>query len=148
MIYTENTKKALELAFEKHKNQKDKSGIPYIYHPFYIATKMNNENEIVVALLHDVIEDTNTTINDLKNIGFNNDILDAVDCMTHYDGQDYHEYIKKLSKNPIALKVKIEDLKHNLDITRLTTITKEDEIRVKRYKSCLKYLLEVQNNNN
>ena len=86
MIYTPMTKIALKLCFEAHKNQIDKSGMPYVFHPFHLAEQMTDEKTTVVALLHDVIEDTEYTLNDLKDMGFTDDVISAIALMTHADG--------------------------------------------------------------
>ena len=99
MIYTSTTKKALKLCFEVHKNQVNKSGMPYVFHPFHLAEQMTDENTTVVALLHDVVEDTDYTIEDLRNMDFNEEILEAISLMTH--SKDV-PYIAEIKKNPIA----------------------------------------------
>lgn len=140
MIYTENTKKALKLAYEKHAGQLDKAGLPYIFHPFHLAEQMDDEDSTVVALLHDVVEDTDTTIEDLAEMGFSDQVLKALQLLTHQKTVDYFEYIKTISANEIATKVKIADLTHNSDLTRLNAITEKDKDRVAKYKECLDYL--------
>ena len=83
MIYTPLTKKAMKLCFEAHKDQTDKSGVPYVFHPFHVAEQMPDENTTVVALLHDVIEDTSYTLDDLRAMGFSEEVLEALALMTH-----------------------------------------------------------------
>lgn len=144
MIYTEMTKKAIKLMFEKHKDQVDKSGIPYVFHPFHLAEQMDDEETTITALLHDIVEDTDTTFDDLRKLGFSDNIINALKLMTHDKNIDYFEYVKNISKNPIARKVKIKDLEHNMDTSRLDEVTDKDLERVKKYKKCYKYLL---NNN-
>lgn len=140
MIYTENTKKAMKLAYEKHNGQFDRSGLPYIFHPFHLAKQMDDENSVIVALLHDVVEDTDTTFDDLAGMGFSDRVIDALKLLTHQKSDDYFEYVRKISVNPIATKVKIADLKHNSDLTRLNKVTEKDLARVEKYKKCLDYL--------
>ncbi len=135
MIYTKNTKKALAFSFKAHKNQKDKSGMPYVFHPFHLAEQMNDEATTIVALMHDVVEDTRYTFKDIKKLGFDDEIIDALKLLTHEKGVDYMEYVKKIKDNPIAKKVKLADLKHNSDITRLDVI---DEKALKRKEKYLK----------
>ena len=135
MIYTENTKKALKLCFEAHKNQLDKSGMPYVFHPFHLAEQMDSEESVVVALLHDVVEDTDLTIEDLKAMGFSESVTDAIALMTHEDGVEYMDYVKNIKNNEIARKVKLADLKHNSDLTRLDKV---DEKALKRREKYLK----------
>lgn len=144
MIYTEMTKKAIKLMFEKHKDQVDKSGMPYVFHPFHLAEQMDDEETTITALLHDIVEDTDTTFDDLRELGFSDNVINALKLMTHDKNVDYFEYVKKISKNPIARKVKIKDLEHNMDTSRLDEVTDKDLERVKKYKKCYKYLL---NNN-
>ena len=83
MIYTDLTKKALKLSFQKHKDQVEKSGLPYIHHPIIVAEHMNDEETTIVALLHDVVEDTNTTFEEIESYGFSKDVMDALKLMTH-----------------------------------------------------------------
>ena len=144
MIYTPMTKIALKLCFEAHKDQIDKSGIPYVFHPFHLAEQMADENTTIVALLHDVIEDTEYTLDDLRKFGFAEDVLSAISLMTHADDVPYMEYVVKIKTNPIAKAVKLADLKHNSDMSRLDRITQTDEERAKKYKQAIE-LLENSN---
>lgn len=146
MILTPLTKKALEIAKEAHEGQFDKGGEPYIYHPIYVAEKMMDEVRTIVALLHDVIEDTKWTLEDL--IFFGEDVVEALRLLTRDDNVPYHEYIKELSKNPISRDVKMGDLEHNSDLTRLKEITEEDLERVKKYEKSMHYLKSVKENSN
>ena len=144
MIYTPMTKIALKLCFEAHKDQIDKSGMPYVFHPFHLAEQMADENTTIVALLHDVIEDTEYTLDDLRKFGFAEDVLSAISLMTHSDDVPYMEYVMKIKTNPIAKAVKLADLKHNSDMSRLDQITQTDEERAKKYKQAIE-LLENSN---
>ncbi len=119
MIYTEQTKKALKLCFEAHKDQVDKSGMPYVFHPFHLAEQMTDEDTTVVALLHDVVEDTSYTLEDLKRLGFSDRVIEAVALMTHEEGVPYLEYVRRIRENPIAKAVKLADIDHNSDASRL-----------------------------
>lgn len=129
MIYTTKTKKALKLCFEAHRDQLDKSGMPYVFHPFHLAEQMDTEEKVVVALLHDVIEDTDYTIEDLSEMGFGKEIIDAITLLTHAPDVEYMDYVRNIKKNPIAKAVKLADLAHNSDPTRLEVL---DEYAVKR----------------
>ena len=144
MIYTPMTKIALKLCFEAHKDQIDKSGMPYVFHPFHLAEQMADENTTIVALLHDVIEDTEYTLDDLRKFGFAENVLSAISLMTHADDVPYMEYVVKIKTNPIAKAVKLADLKHNSDMSRLDRITQTDEERAKKYKQAIE-LLENSN---
>ena len=140
MIYTEKTKKALKLCFEAHKEQTDKSGMPYVFHPFHLAEQMKTEETTIVALLHDLVEDTDYTIDDLINMGFDKTVTDAIDLMTHTDGIDYMDYVRMIKKNPIAKAVKLADLKHNSDLTRLDVIDEKALIRREKYLEAIALL--------
>ena len=141
MIYTPLTKKALKISFDAHKNQLDKSGIPYVYHPYELATQMTTEATTCVALLHDVVEDTNTTFEDLIAEGFGDEIIDALRLMTHNDGSDYFVYVRRIKQNPIAKAVKLADLRHNSTESRLDVITPKDIERKEKYKKAINILL-------
>ncbi len=137
MIYTELTKKALKICFEAHKDQSDKAGMPYVFHPFHLAEQMPDEETVICALLHDVIEDTDITLQDLQNMGFPTAVTDALALLTHDDETDYMEYIRSITKNPIAKVVKIADLKHNSDLSRLNTIDEKAIRRSEKYKKAI-----------
>lgn len=140
MIYTPTTKKALKLCFEAHKDQVDKCGTPYVFHPFHLAEQSTDESTTVVALLHDVVEDTRYTLKDLEDMGFSKDILDALALLTHDPGVPYMDYVRKIKNNPIARAVKLLDLKHNSDTTRLDTVDEKALQRVEKYKAAIAVL--------
>ena len=142
MIYTEKTKKALKLCFEAHKAQLDKSGMPYVFHPFHLAEQMRDENTTIVALLHDVIEDTDYTFNDLTAMGFDAAVIEAIKLMTHEEGVPYMDYVEKIKSNPIAREVKLADLRHNSDLSRLDAPTEKDKMRVEKYRKAIELLEE------
>ena len=142
MIYTPLTKKAMILCFEAHKEQKDKSGLPYVHHPFHLAEQMTDEATTIVALLHDVVEDTSVTLDDLKNEGFPQEVVDAIALLTHNDGSPYMDYVARIKQNPIAKAVKLADLTHNSDITRLDVVTDKDRERVKKYQAAIELLTQ------
>lgn len=139
MIYTKLTRKAMVITYNAHMNQLDKSGIPYIYHPIHLAEQMETETECIVALLHDVVEDTEITFEDL-NKEFAYDVIEALKLLTYDKKIDYIEYINRIKKNSIAKKVKIADLIHNSDETRLDKITAKDIERRQKYKKALEIL--------
>ena len=140
MIYTKMTKIALKLCFEAHKDQIDKSGMPYVFHPFHLAEQMTDEETTVVALLHDVIEDTDYTPDDLRRLGFGERILEAIALMTHDDAVPYMEYVAAIKSNPIARAVKLADLRHNSDMSRLDAITPRDVERAEKYAKAIQLL--------
>lgn len=140
MLYTNNTVKAMNLLFERQKDQKDKRGCPYVFHPFHVAEQMDDENSVVVALLHDIVEDTDTTFEELEQMGFNKEVLDALHLLTHKEGVDYFDYVQEIAKNPLATKVKLADLEHNMDPTRLNEITEKDIKRREKYQKAYTFL--------
>ena len=143
MIYTPMTKKALCIAYKAHEGQVDKTGVPYIFHPFHLAESMTDENSTIVALLHDVIEDTDWTIDDLEKEGFNEDILTALKLMTHNPAEPYMDYISRLSTCPVARQVKLADLYHNSDQTRVENPDEKILKRWEKYDRAIQLLKSV-----
>lgn len=143
MIYNSNVKNAIKLMFEKHKDQVDKAGYPYVFHPFHVAEQMKDEDTTIAALLHDVVEDTDTTFDDLREYGVSEKIIEALKLLTHNSNVDYYEYVRRISNNPIARKVKIKDLEHNMDLSRLDKIEASDLERLYKYKSCYEFLTSI-----
>lgn len=142
MIYTEMTKKALRLSFDAHKDQVDKSGIPYVYHPFHLAEQMESEETVTVALLHDVVEDTDYTIEDIIAMGFPKPVTDALALMTHDKTVPYMDYVAKIKTNPIAKAVKLADLRHNSDNSRLEYVDEKVLRRIRKYHDAIELLEE------
>lgn len=140
MIYTPKTIQAMKLAYEKHHNQFDKAGAPYVFHPFHLAEQMENEDSCIVALLHDIVEDTDTTFEELENYDFGENVITTLKLLTHDKSIDYFEYIEKISTNKLAIIVKLADLKHNSDLSRLPQITEKDIKRNQKYKKCIEFL--------
>ena len=142
MIYTPQTRKAINRMFEAHKEQRDKSGLPYVFHPFHLAEQMEDETTTVVALLHDIVEDTDCTPDDLRRMGFSEEVCEAIDLMTHREGVPYMEYVKRIKTNPVAVKVKLADLRHNSDLTRMEKPTERDKQRAEKYREAIRLLLD------
>lgn len=147
MIYTKMTKNAIKLMYEAHKNQLDKSGLPYVFHPWHVAESMTDEVRCTVALLHDVVEDTDITLDNLKEKGFPDEVVEAVDLLTKKDNIEYAEYIRNIADNEIALDVKIADLMHNMDKTRLVSGNEIPKIKYQLYESSLNFLIRTKNIN-
>ena len=146
MIYTEMTNKAMRICFDAHKDQVDKSGLPYVFHPFHLAEQMETEETVTVALLHEVVEDSSYTLEALEQEGFPPKILEAVHLMTHQDGVPYMEYVQALAQNPIARKVKLADLTHNSDPSRLAVVDEFAKRRMERYSEAMAYLKALEHN--
>ena len=142
MIYTPETKKAMKLCFAAHKAQKDKSGLPYVFHPFHLAEQMTDEETTVVALLHDVVEDSPYTFDDLKEMGFSEAVLSALRLLTHGDDTPYMDYVAAIKKNPIARAVKLADLRHNSDLSRMDEVTETILARREKYLAAIRLLEE------
>ena len=142
MIYTDKTKRAMKLCYEAHKDQVDKTGVPYVFHPFHVAEQMKDEATTIVALLHDVVEDTDYTLEDIAAEGFGQEIVEAVALMTHEDDVPYLDYVAKLKDNPIARAVKLADLAHNSDQSRLGEIDDETKQRLEKYKKAISLLTQ------
>ena len=141
LSYNEQFQIALELAVEKHKNQTDKAGNPYILHPLHVMENVNSKEGKIVAILHDIIEDTDITEDYLFKIGLSKRIVDAVVALTRSEDMDYQEYIKNLSSNPLAKEVKLADLEHNMDLKRLPTLEEKDLERKRKYQIADHYLI-------
>lgn len=122
MVYTPLTIKAMKLAYEAHEGQYDQSGVPYIFHPIHVAEQMEDELTTCIALLHDVLEDTSLSPRDLER-EFPEEITRAVLLLTHDPSEDYENYVRRLCQNPLARKVKLADIAHNTDETRLSGTT-------------------------
>lgn len=140
MIYTDKTKKALKLMFEAHKDQPDKSGIPYVFHPYHLAEQMETEETTIAALLHDVVEDTEYSFEDIEKLGFSKEVMEALKLLTHNKEVDYFDYVLKIKENPIAKAVKMADLKHNSDITRLDSVDEKALMRREKYLKAINIL--------
>lgn len=129
------------LSFNAHKGQVDKSGTPYVDHPFHFAEQMDSEEAVAVALLHDVVEDTNYTIDDIIAMGFPKSVTDALALMTHDESVPYTDYVAKIKSNTIAKAVKLADLRHNSDISRLDIVDEKAIKRLKKYAAAIELLM-------
>ena len=143
MIYTDLTKKALKLCFLAHRDQVDKTGQPYVFHPFHLAEQMTDELSTVCALLHDVVEDTDYTFEDLAAMGFPEAVIEVLRLLTHEESVPYMDYVKELSKNPTARLVKLADLRHNSDLTRLDEIDGYALRRNEKYLNAIEFLTNL-----
>ena len=143
MIYTALTCKAMKLAYDAHHGQLDKNGVPYIFHPYHLAEQMTDEYTTCAALLHDVVEDTDVSLNELEKV-FPAEVTEAVKLLTHDDSVDYLDYVRAIKTDPIAKAVKLADLRHNSDLSRF--INEEDRnsnktlMRIKKYSEAIAIL--------
>ena len=138
-------KKAVMIAQEAHKGQLDKGGNPYIEHPLYVASQVDKMELKIVAVLHDTLEDSDMTANDLKKEGFPERIVDAIVMLTHEDGDEeaYLDYIRRVATNTMAAAVKKADLMHNMDMSRIQKPTEKDLKRRAKYEKAFGLLEEL-----
>lgn len=134
--------KSLEIALKAYAGQKDKAGKTYILHPLRLMAKMDTEMEMAVALLHDVIEDSEYTAEDLINNKIPADVVEAVQCLTKANGESYDEFIKRVTNNKLALKVKKADIEDNINVLRLNTLSNKDLERIAKYHKAWSFLNE------
>lgn len=137
-----NLDKAISIAIKAHSGQLDKAGQPYILHPLRLMLKFQSNDEMIVAILHDVVEDSSVTIEDLKDYGFSEVIIKSIDSLTKRSSENYDDFIRRVSNNNLAKLIKVEDIRDNLDLTRLELITEKDLARVEKYHRALKFLVD------
>lgn len=147
LVYTPLTKKAMRIAFDVHKNQTDKTGLPYIYHPFEVASALKSEYEICVALLHDVVEDSSVTLDELAK-DFPVPVIEALRLLTHDKAVPYMDYVRAIKPNALAKAVKLADLQHNSMLERLDTVTEKDRKRAEKYQEAYRFLTDADNGAN
>jgi len=133
-------KKAIEIAIGAHRGQKDRAGAPYILHPLRVMLRLESDTEMIVAILHDVIEDSSWTADQLREEGFSEEIVEAVENLTKRDGEPYGDFIERAKQSPLSHRVKIADLKDNMDMSRLSRLTEDDMTRFERYHRALQTL--------
>lgn len=139
MIYTHLTNEAMKIAYAAHHGQVDKGGIPYIFHPYHLAEQMKDEYTTCVALLHDVVEDTEITLEELAKT-FPPEVVEAIGIMTHKKDEPYLEYVARIKTNPLAKTVKLADLQHNCDESRLENA---DEATLSYYREKYRKAFEI-----
>lgn len=135
--------KAMEIVYRAHEGQEDLAGKPYFLHPLSVMLMMDTMEEKIVAVLHDVVEDSGITIEDLREEGFSEKILEAIGLLTRdKEKMSYDQYIALIKGNDLVRKVKLADLRHNMDIGRIENPTEKDFARIEKYKRAEKFLLE------
>lgn len=139
-----NLERAIAIAVEAHRGQKDKSGAPYILHPLRVMGRVHSDTEKIVAVLHDVVEDTQWTFDDLRKEGFTEDVIQAIDFVTKRDGESYENFVRRSATNPLARRVKIADLEDNMDIRRNQAVTPKDAERFNKYLKTWHFLTSQQ----
>jgi (p)ppGpp synthase/HD superfamily hydrolase len=136
--------KAIAIAVGAHFGQKDKFGVPYILHPLRMMCRLDSEAEKIVAILHDVVEDTQWTFEDLKREGFPDKIIQALDCVTKREGEAYEDFVKRSARNPLARRVKLADLEDNMDLRRLKGVAPKDAKRLAKYLAAWRQLHDIR----
>jgi len=126
---------AIALAVQAHRGQRDKAGQPYVLHPLRLMLKLETEEERTVAVLHDVVEDTPWTLEKLREAGYSEPVLRALDHLTKREGESYEAFIERLRPDALARRVKLADLEDNMDVRRLTAVTARDTERLARYRA-------------
>lgn len=124
---------AIALAVEAHRGQVDRAGLPYVLHPLRVMLRLESETERIVAMLHDVVEDTSYDLDRLRALGYTAEVLEAVNCLSRLPGESYPDFIGRVVVNPLAARVKLADLADNLDVGRLAEVTAKDFERLNRY---------------
>jgi (p)ppGpp synthase/HD superfamily hydrolase len=132
--------RALQIAVKAHAGAKDKAGAPYIFHPIRVMMRCRTDDAKIVALLHDVVEDTDVTFDDLSAEGFSEKVLAALRFVTHFEEDSYDAYVEKIAANPIAVEVKLADLEDNSDIRRLKMMDQNSAERFAKYLRAYRFL--------
>ena len=122
--------KAIEIAVSAHRGGEDKAGDPYILHPLSLMLQFDDLDEMIVAVLHDTVEDSSLTLGALEEAGFSSAVVTAVDALTRRENESYQEFISRLGSNSLARQVKLADLEHNMDVRRLKSVTSADLDRI------------------
>jgi len=140
--------RAIQIAVEAHQGQKDKAGAPYILHPLRVMLRMETEEQMMAAVLHDVVEDSSWTLTDLRQEGFPEQVIEAVDYLSRRDSETYDEFIDRIKGSSLAIRVKLADLEDNMDLKRVKKVTDKEKERMMKYHAAwcnLKGVLPNQN---
>lgn len=129
-----NIEDAIKLALEKHHGQTDKAGEPYILHPLRVMAQMQTEAEQIVGVLHDVVEDSDVTLETLRSLGYSEEIVTAIDHLSRREDESYEQFIQRIKPHPLAVRVKLADLRDNMDIRRNASLDDKALKRFKRYR--------------
>lgn len=125
---------AIHLAVEAHTGQLDRNGQPYILHPLRVMFRLRTEVLQIVGILHDVVEDSPYTFDDLREMGYPEEIIHALDCLTKREGENYEDFVERSQSDPIAREVKLADLEDNMDVRRMPRITEKEAAKLDRYR--------------
>ena len=136
--------RAIALAATAHQGQVDKAGAPYILHPLRMMLTLSGLEDRIVAILHDVVEDTEWTLAGLRAEGFGDAVIDAIEAVTKREGESYEDFIQRSAANAIGRRVKLADLRDNSDLSRLAAVTEKDRVRLDKYRRAIETLLSVE----
>jgi (p)ppGpp synthase/HD superfamily hydrolase len=140
MNQPELLEKAIAIAVEAHRGQRDRYGAPYILHPMRVMSRMRTNTERVVAILHDVVEDTDWTFTQLKEEGFPEEVIEALDHVTKQEGESYEDFVKRTARNALARRVKLADLEDNMEVNRMPEVSEAERKRLEKYLSAWRFL--------
>lgn len=132
--------KAIAIAVGAHHGQRDRNGVPYVLHPLRVMARVDTDTEKIIAILHDVVEDTDWTFEQLAKEGFPNEIIEPLKCVTKKEGEQYEDFVKRSASNELARRVKLADLEDNMDARRLSDLTEKDVERLKKYVRAWRFL--------
>ena len=135
---------AISIAAEAHRGQRDKAGAPYLLHPLRLMLRMDSEAAMMAAVLHDVVEDSDWTLERLRERGFSEEVVEAVACLTHRDGESYEDFVERLKTNPLARRVKLADLEDNMNVLRIGQLGPKDLQRIEKYHRAWCVLKEIE----
>lgn len=142
MSHMPNLEDAIALAVEAHKGQRDKAGQTYVLHPLRVMMRLEGELERMAAVLHDVVEDSPYTLERLRALGYPEEVLGALECLTKREGESYEAFVERVRPNALARRVKLADLEDNMDVRRLPAVTPKDAERLARYRAAWSRLKE------
>ncbi|QKS85553.1 MULTISPECIES: HD domain-containing protein [Pseudomonas] len=136
--------RAISICAQAHEGQVDKGGSPYVLHPLKVMLRLAHDQERIVAVLHDVVEDTAVTLADLRNEGFSEAVVGAIDSLTKREGETYQAFIERAARDPIARRVKLADLAENSDLSRIGEPSQKDLDRLEKYRKATDYLTALE----
>ena len=135
---------AISIAALAHRGQRDKAGAVYLLHPLRLMLRMDSEAAMMAAVLHDVVEDSDWTLEGLRERGFSEEVVEAIACLTHRDGENYEEFVERLKPNPLARRVKLADLEDNMNVLRIGQLGLKDLQRLEKYHRAWRVLKEAE----
>ncbi|WP_312438490.1 HD domain-containing protein [Janthinobacterium sp.] len=133
--------RAIEIAARAHAGQADKGGAPYILHPLRVMLRVAPGAQQIVAVLHDVVEDSDVTFEDLEREGFSAEVVKGLRAVTKVEGESYEDFVARAARDPVGKAVKLADLMENSDLSRIAEPSRKDLERVEKYGRAIAYLM-------